>query len=384
MSRKGFLVKVELDVQRISCPGVWLCSNGKVSLQIHMFGSSVQTRNCRPAFPLIFYEKFVFSKIFDQDRRLNELQRRLNNEWFYAELIQWKSCDEGRVLATFRTTLDELLYPSSFRNSIMGVNVDLLMEPTEIFPGTIAPKLETSSKTTVEETIIDPECDHANVTLINPKAMICKPFSENKGLPRKVCHSVGFSRAQRYVPGKKKKPKPPFKYVKVSDDLILRNNPNVVLKSEEEFKATNKPYCYCMTNSADASGNLITQYADCDCRSEKIHKRTCTVCSLYDGYFSENSANCGSLDRSVKFCQKCRKCQENGKGYYRKSYQESKYHIASKNGSPCNSDTDESERKICLCLPADRTTSLAQQLHERLARTLDTSSRRFHNCIDCT
>lgn len=135
MSKKGFLVTVELDVQKVSCPGVYLCSNGKVSLQIHMFGSSVQTRNSRPAFPLQFYEKFVFSKSFDQDRRLNELQRRLNQEYIYVELIQWKNCDEGRVLSTFRTTMDDLLYPATFRGTVMGVNVDLLMEPTEIFPG---------------------------------------------------------------------------------------------------------------------------------------------------------------------------------------------------------------------------------------------------------
>lgn len=376
MSRKGFLVKVELDVQKVSCPGVWLCSNGKVSLQIHMFGSSVQTRNCRPTFPVVIYEKFVFSKIFDQDRRLNELQRRLNSEWFYVELIQWKSCDEGRVLATFRTTLDELLYPTSFRNSIMGVSIDLLMEPSDIFPGKLAPKLEISSKTTVEQTMFDPDCRHSNVTLINPKAIFCKPLAEeNRGIPRKVCHSVGFSRAQRNAPAKKKKSRPPFKYFKVSDDLILRNNPNIVLRTECEVQNTKQPHCYCTSQVAQPC-------VECNCNFERpSHKKSCAVCSLYDGYFTETSAASDKPCRPLitdyepqKLCAFCKKNYRDG----------SKFHLTSKDGSPCNSDSEFSDRsrKICLCLPGNRT-SLAQQLHERLSRTLDTNSRMLQNCIDC-
>ncbi|XP_057653396.1 spermatogenesis-associated protein 6 [Diorhabda carinulata] len=378
MSRKGFLVKVEFDVQKVTCPGVWLCSNGKVSLQIHMFGSAVQTRNCKPAFPLIIYEKFVFSKIFHQDRRLNELQRRLNNEWFYVELIQWKSCDEGRVLATFRTTLDELLYPTSFRNSIMGVNIDLLMESSEIFPGKLAPKLEISTKTTVEETIFDSDCQHSNVTLINPKAIFCKPLSdENKGVPRKVCHSVGFSRAQRNIPTKKKKSRPPFKYSKVSDDLILRNNPNIVLRSEYQVANKKKPRCCYCTN------RVVRPCTECDCKFEGTsHEKSCAVCSLYDGYFTETSAaasdkphNISTDYESKKLCDFCKKDYKNI----------GKYHVTSKDGFPCDSDSDFSERsrKICLCLPGNRTTSLAQQLHERLSRTLDANSRVLQHCVDC-
>lgn len=66
---------------QITCPGVWLCSSGKVSLQVHMLDSSVQTRSCKPVFPLQCYEKFIFSKTFYSERRLNELQRSLSKKF---------------------------------------------------------------------------------------------------------------------------------------------------------------------------------------------------------------------------------------------------------------------------------------------------------------
>lgn len=155
MTSKGFLVKVNLNIQKVTCPGVWLCSNGKVSVEIKMLDCSIQTKTCKPMFPILVYEKYAFTKTFQEDRRLNELQKSLNNEWFYAELIHWKSRDEGCVLATFQTTLDDLLYPTSFRGTVAGKETDLLMVPTSLFPGTIVPKLEILTKTTIEEIITD-------------------------------------------------------------------------------------------------------------------------------------------------------------------------------------------------------------------------------------
>lgn len=55
-------------------------------------------------------------------------------ECFYAELIQWKNCEVGNVLATFQTSLCDVLYPRTAQGAIAGVDVDLLMEPSKRFP----------------------------------------------------------------------------------------------------------------------------------------------------------------------------------------------------------------------------------------------------------
>lgn len=52
----------------------------------------------------------------------------------YAELIQWQNCEFGNVLASFKTTLSELLYPNTKEGVIPGVEIDLLMEPSKTFP----------------------------------------------------------------------------------------------------------------------------------------------------------------------------------------------------------------------------------------------------------
>lgn len=59
-----------------------------------------------------------------------------------------------------------------------------------------------------------------------------------------------FSRAQRHVPIKSTKNRPIFKYKRVSDDLILRNNPNVVLTDDFFWrkgaeKCPSLISCYC-------------------------------------------------------------------------------------------------------------------------------------------
>ncbi|XP_018577070.1 spermatogenesis-associated protein 6 isoform X2 [Anoplophora glabripennis] len=407
MSRKGFLVKVELDVQKVTCPGVWLCSNGKVSLQIYMLDSSIQTSSCKPTFPIYFHEKFVFYKTFTEDQRLNELQRSLNNEWFYAELVQWQSCNEGCVLATFQTTLDDLLYPSSFRRVISGMDIDLLMEPTELFPGTIAPKLEIGTKTTIEETLCDIDVETPSTVLCNPKLLLSTQSPPRKSRPKKVCHSIAFSRALKNVPPKQKRNRPIFQYRKVSDDLILRNNPNVVLKPTEETlgqhpieraSVTRGCNCYCNLRSRSMENLLPNQpkfvyrraspeninrklCKGCTkCNYERSHgDMYCPICNKYQDLFTPNSSNNNSVStnnvytkvyKPSKLCSHCKRM--------------AKFHVRSSTGSACESDvSDSSKKKVCFCLPKETANSLAQQLHERLSRTLESNRRFINNCMYC-
>lgn len=113
-----------------------MCPNGTVALQINSLNSHIESQKVTPSFPLVLDDKFLFKKIFTEVGTLTELECCLENEFFYAELIQWPSSDDkGVILATFETNLVDLLYPAPcYRGLMSGVDVDLLMEPTKFFP----------------------------------------------------------------------------------------------------------------------------------------------------------------------------------------------------------------------------------------------------------
>ncbi|XP_069703288.1 uncharacterized protein [Periplaneta americana] len=174
MSVKSMNVYVELDIQAVTCPGVWLCPNGKIALKIFMFETSARTSHLPPVFPLLYHQKFIFQKTFSNVRYLADLQHLFGKEFLYTELVQC-SGSTGVVLASFETTVFELLYPSPcVKGLIAGVDVDLLMEPTSCFPGILAPKIEISTKTVIEESIDSPSHSKRNPGIINPKMLSSK------------------------------------------------------------------------------------------------------------------------------------------------------------------------------------------------------------------
>ncbi|KAK9890857.1 hypothetical protein WA026_012202 [Henosepilachna vigintioctopunctata] len=225
--RKAFIVKVELDVQAVTCPGVWLCSNGQVSLQLYMLDSCVQTSCLRPSFPMLFHEQFIFSKTLPTKYHLEDLSKQLSREWLYVELIQWDNCQSGNVIAYFQIPLNEFLYPTVNGGIPSGAQVDLLMETTPAFPGPLAPKLEVSNKTTIEETICS--CHRqkikTNVTN-NPKPIMlsdCPAKRQNT-----VCHCCpnNTHRIRKCKPPCTMRCKvydrPPWRYKKVEDGFLQR------------------------------------------------------------------------------------------------------------------------------------------------------------------
>lgn len=115
---------------------MWLCPNGKIALQLNIFNDCIESREITPIFPLLFHDKFIFKKVFTGVTTLADLQRSLEEEFLYTELIQWSKPDSrGVILATFETNLVDLLYPAPcFKGLLAGVDVDLLMEPTKFFP----------------------------------------------------------------------------------------------------------------------------------------------------------------------------------------------------------------------------------------------------------
>lgn len=175
----------------MTCPGVWLCPNGKVALRIDALDSSAESRRINPIFPLLFHDKFTFSKIFAQTASLAELQRILEREFLFVELIQWTTSvhRRGITLATFEINLADLLYPAPcFKGLLAGVDVDLLMEPTKCFPGIIAPKIEVSTKTVVEEVSGSYDTSMSKCYVVNPKMINSKVLHRRgSAIPSNAC-----------------------------------------------------------------------------------------------------------------------------------------------------------------------------------------------------
>ncbi|XP_015430253.1 PREDICTED: uncharacterized protein LOC107186826 [Dufourea novaeangliae] len=211
MAGKGFRVKVRLELHAVTCPGVWLCPNGKVALRITSLGSTLESHRVSPILPLLFHNEFKFKKTFTRLAALTELQRKLEQEFLYAELIQWLGpCNRTIVLATFETNLADVLFPVlPYKHSLAGITVDLLMDPTKRFPGIIAPKIEISTRTVIEEVL--GICDgHTKKTYdvdekkndsMQPCAHRKRP---TKGIirQRRVCHSRAKPRVQSSRPSK--------------------------------------------------------------------------------------------------------------------------------------------------------------------------------------
>ena len=112
-----------------------------MALRINALDSCAESRAISPILPLLFHEKFTFDKIFVGIISLTELQNTLEQEFLYAQLIQWAiPASRGITLATFETNLADLLYPvPCFKGLLAGVDVDLLMEPTKCFPVSFLP-----------------------------------------------------------------------------------------------------------------------------------------------------------------------------------------------------------------------------------------------------
>ncbi|XP_064087746.1 uncharacterized protein LOC135202327 isoform X2 [Macrobrachium nipponense] len=150
--RKALKITTEIDIHAVSCPGVWLPGRGRCSLSVCLLGFHTRTNKLPPVFPLLYHEKFKFERTFVGVNNLSVLERVLEAETVYLELVQEETSGEA-VLAVFESSVRDLLFPRpAERLSYSGVDLDLLMEPTRDFPGIISPKIEVSTRTSVSET----------------------------------------------------------------------------------------------------------------------------------------------------------------------------------------------------------------------------------------
>ncbi|KOC68820.1 Spermatogenesis associated 6-like protein [Habropoda laboriosa] len=292
MAGKGFCVKIRLELHAVTCPGVWLCPNGEVALRITSLGSTLESHRVSPIFPLLFHNEFNFKKTFTRLAALTELQRNLEQECLYAELIQWlrPSCNQAILLATFETSLADVLYPpvTHYERLLAGVDVDLLMDPSKYFPGIIAPKIEISTKTVIEEvttSVYDANnySDRASYCVVNPKMIDSKRKSNcvhrkrpTKGIirQRSVCHSRAKARAHACPP--------PARYRCESCNVVEYSCRNEPSRINQCYHPT-KQKLQSLLNRIDARPSV--------CGNLHIFD-SCPVCSKYKCYFS---CECGGI-----------------------------------------------------------------------------------------
>ncbi|XP_050342902.1 spermatogenesis-associated protein 6 isoform X2 [Nymphalis io] len=182
---------IEIEVQKVSCPGVWLCQDGRVSLTVLALGTSYHTCLLPPVFPLSFKDIFYFRKRFQESCALNNICCLLKGETIYCELVQWCddcSTDDCVILAQYLGALNDVLFPP---NMCSADGVDLLMRRSKDFPGILSPKIEIATKVRIDEIWNQQEHNMFN----KGKPCHCNPLSDvEKTRQKQVCHSAQYHR----------------------------------------------------------------------------------------------------------------------------------------------------------------------------------------------
>ncbi|XP_063218206.1 spermatogenesis associated 6-like protein isoform X2 [Bacillus rossius redtenbacheri] len=324
MTRKALNVFVELNVHAVTCPGVWLSARGRVALRVAMLGTSVRTSRVPPVFPLLFHSKFIFQKTLWDVCRLPELEEALARQTLVAQLVQGEG--EERLLATFETSLLELLFPVTFRPDLAcGVDVDLLMDASPSFPGILAPKIEVSTKTTIEEVT---HRTKPSKFVINPKMVSSKsgkqeaPRGQSSSQPRYCTRGRRRQRAAR-KPGEAEPPQP-GPWVSASGQLFSADTYHQLREDGGDEG------CSCR---GAAQGRWEAGQSAC---RVQCADGSCQVCLAYNKYFNP------SADRKVHFPQTSKKSLSPG----------GSEHFHMRGGAGCLHSAPGSEARASTQIPA--------------------------------
>ncbi|XP_052240399.1 spermatogenesis-associated protein 6-like isoform X5 [Dreissena polymorpha] len=199
MPRRALRCVVDLNIERVSAPGVWLPSKEDCYLSISVFGQYRNTRNVTSVFPFIFYEPFRFEKTYYTALDPQDVAEFLEDELVIIELLQYSDYSDGAVrLASFSTSAREFLFPyPSLCPSYTSSCREVLLSRTIAFPG-ISPKLEFTTGTVIKESR-SPELDALEDALEEEK-IARKARSRSRSRGRSVTRSRSLSRTRTYSP----------------------------------------------------------------------------------------------------------------------------------------------------------------------------------------
>ncbi|KAL8600742.1 hypothetical protein ACOMHN_057330 [Nucella lapillus] len=153
MPRRACRCVVNLTLNEVTAPGVWLPSREDVYLSVSLFGQYQTTRRLVSVFPLAVYEAFRFEKTYYTALDTEEVADCLNDELVIFELVQLSEYTDGAVrLASFSSIVGEFL-----QHSRTSSDYEVLLSRTIAFNG-ISPRLSFSTRLSIKESL-SPELD---------------------------------------------------------------------------------------------------------------------------------------------------------------------------------------------------------------------------------
>ncbi|XP_071118998.1 spermatogenesis-associated protein 6-like isoform X1 [Haliotis cracherodii] len=291
MPRRALRCVVDLNLNKVSAPGVWLPSKEDIYLSVSVFNQYRNTHLVTSVFPLLFTESFRFEKTYYTAVDPGHVAELLEDELIIFELLQLSEYTDGAVrLATFSTNARDFLYPyPSLAPSYSSADREILMSRTIAFPG-ISPKLEFSTRSVIRESL-SPEVDALEDAVEDVrlsrlrKARRTPSITRRCGSPPGIYYRVDrdyqlptsafVSRSRSSSPSLRVKyedtslestidGRPPFVVRKLTDDLIGRNPGGPTAKHAKSKKKSSllsrSPSCTSLSIYSDLDYPLKHEY----------------------------------------------------------------------------------------------------------------------------
>ncbi|XP_067678354.1 spermatogenesis-associated protein 6-like isoform X2 [Haliotis asinina] len=274
MPRRALRCVVDLNINTVSAPGVWLPSKEDIYLSVCVFNQYRNTRLVTSVFPLLINETFRFEKTYYTAVDPGHVAELLEDELIIFELLQLSEYTDGAVrLATFSTNARDFLYPyPSLAPIYSSADREILMSRTIAFPG-ISPKLEFSTRSVIRESL-SPEADALEDALEDERQARRRKARRTPSARRSCSPSLRAkyddTSLENTIDGR-----PPFVVRKLSDDLIGRNPGGPTAKTAKSKKKSS------LLSRSPSTTSLSLRHLQCPTCLDVYSEANCLVCRAY-------------------------------------------------------------------------------------------------------
>ncbi|XP_023300453.2 spermatogenesis associated 6-like protein [Lucilia cuprina] len=287
MDNQRFQVKINLKLEAVTCPGVWLCSHGYLEVTIKALGYFFRTGAMEPYFPLLCHDHFKMEGYFKNSPSLGHLINNLSKE--SLEITLWQN---GRRLAYYQGVIMDLLQYIEPQLQCPHSNTrQILMKTTPAFPGILSPKVEITTEISIKDKILN--LNNNSKDLRNCTQFLRKPQSQKQKLSKDI-KPILYQRpcTQQTIrsydcldnPSQKRKQRTVC-HTRDFKEAIIKPSPESVYSKSTGRRVSIASSC--------SSNNTHTSVGICDIEpdlhSEKFddhnHEKFCELCRLYKEVF---------------------------------------------------------------------------------------------------